>query len=61
MFLHFSKEALVLASVAALAACRKDEVNSLEGPVPTAAFTVALNTSQYPVLATFTTDGFIYQ
>jgi PKD repeat protein len=64
MFQHFRKATLVLASVAALAACRKDEVTSLEGPVPTANFTVALNTSQYPVVATFTnttTDGFIYQ
>ncbi len=64
MFIHFRKAALVLASVAALAACRKDEVNTLEGPVPTADFTVALNTSQYPVLATFTnttTDAFLYQ
>jgi PKD repeat protein len=64
MHTHFRKAALVLASVATLAACRKDEVNSLEGPVPTADFTVALNTTQYPVLATFTnttTDGFIYE
>ena len=61
---HFRKAALVLASVAALVACRKDEVTTLQGPVPTPGFTVQLNTSQYPVVATFTnttTDGFLYQ
>lgn len=47
-----------------LTSCRKDTgVTSLEGPVPTPGFTVALNTTQYPVVASFTnttTDGFIY-
>jgi PKD repeat protein len=64
MFLYFRKATLVLASVAALVACRKDEVTTLQGPVPTPGFTVQLNTSQYPVVATFTntsTDGFLYQ
>jgi hypothetical protein len=54
MFLYFRKATLVLASVAALVACRKDEVTTLQGPVPTPGFTVQLNTSQYPVVATFT-------
>lgn len=64
MFSYLRSAALVLAGVAALAACRKDEVTSLEGPVPTPGFTVQLNTSQYPVVATFTnttTDAFLYQ
>ena len=48
----------------AFGSCRKKEVEELEGPVPTATFTVALNTTVYPVVATFTntsTDGFLYQ
>ncbi|WP_460609638.1 PKD domain-containing protein [Hymenobacter terrigena] len=61
----FRQSVVLLAlGAAALGACRKKEVDSLEGPVPTAAFTVALNTTQYPVVATFTntsTDGFLYQ
>lgn len=64
MLTHFRKFALVLAGAAALAACRKDGVTTLEGPVPTPNFTVALNTAQYPVVATFTnttTDAFLYQ
>lgn len=64
MLTHFRKLALVLAGAAALAACRKDGVTTLEGPVPTPGFTVALNTTQYPVVATFTnttTDAFLYQ
>lgn len=64
MFTYFRKAALILVGTVALAACRKDEVTSLEGPVPTPGFTVQLNTSQYPVVATFTnttTDAFLYQ
>ena len=64
MFSYLRSAALVLAGVAALAACRKDEVTSLEGPVPTPGFTVQLNTTQYPVVATFTnttTNAFLYQ
>jgi PKD repeat protein len=64
MYLYLRKAALVLTGVAALAACRKDEVADLSGPLPTADFTVTLNTSQYPVVATFTnksTDSFLYQ
>ena len=61
----FRQSALLLAlGAVALGSCRKKEVDSLEGPVPTAAFTVTLNTTQYPVVATFTntsTDGFLYQ
>lgn len=58
------KTGLALLAVAALASCRKDGVTSLEGPVPAPMFTVALNSSQYPVVATFTnttTDAFLYQ
>ncbi|QKG51866.1 PKD domain-containing protein [Hymenobacter sp. BRD67] len=65
MFTSLRKAALLLAGVAALAACRKDTgVTSLEGPVPTPGFTVTVNTSQYPAVATFTnttTDAFLYQ
>ena len=64
MFLHFRKAALMLAGTVALVACRKDEVTSLDGPVPTPSFTVKLNTDQYPVVATFTNttaDAFLYQ
>jgi PKD repeat protein len=64
MYLYLRKAALILTGVAALAACRKDEVADLSGPLPTADFTVTLNTSQYPVVATFTNksvDAFIYQ
>ncbi|MDB5233523.1 MAG: hypothetical protein JWR44_516 [Hymenobacter sp.] len=55
---------LALTGAALLTACRKDDPTGLEGPVPTADFTVALNTNQFPVVATFTnnsTDAFLYQ
>ncbi|WP_460500729.1 PKD domain-containing protein [Hymenobacter agri] len=55
---------LLALGAVALGSCRKKEVDELEGPVPTASFTVALNTTQFPVVATFTntsTDGFLYQ
>ena len=55
---------LLLSGAALLAACRKDDPTALDGPVPTADFTVQLNTSQYPVVATFTNtgaDAFLYQ
>ena len=58
------KAGFVLAGAAALAACRKDDPKSLEGPIPTPTFTVSLNTTQFPVTATFTsttTDAFLYQ
>jgi PKD repeat protein len=64
MYSSLRKAALILTGVAALVACRKDEVADLSGPLPTADFTVTLNTSQYPVVATFTnksTDSFLYQ
>ncbi|MDJ0364655.1 PKD domain-containing protein [Hymenobacter sp. H14-R3] len=65
MSTYFRHAALLLAGAAALAACRKDTgATSLEGIIPTPAFTVTLNTSQYPVTATFTnttTDAFLYQ
>ncbi|MDO7874512.1 PKD domain-containing protein [Hymenobacter sp. ASUV-10] len=61
----FRTSALLLAvGTALLAGCREDEVDSLEGPAPTAGFTVSLDTTQFPVVATFTntsTDGFLYQ
>jgi len=55
---------LALAGAALLTACQKDDPSGLDGPVPTADFTVVLNTSQFPVVATFTnttTGGFLYQ
>jgi PKD repeat protein len=59
------KSTLLLAlGAGVLAGCRKDEVDSLEGTPPTSSFTVALNTTQFPVVATFTntsTDAFLYQ
>ncbi|WP_223648841.1 PKD domain-containing protein [Hymenobacter psoromatis] len=64
MFTSTRKLGLVLAGAAALAACRKEGVTSLDGVIPTPAFTVALNTTQFPVVATFTnttTDAFLYQ
>lgn len=62
----FFRHNLLLLSVGALAlaGCRKEEVNELEGPVPTADFSVTLNTSVFPVVATFTNnsaDAFLYQ
>ncbi|MGY3090643.1 hypothetical protein ACVWYF_003704 [Hymenobacter sp. UYAg731] len=61
----FRQSVLLLAlGAVALGSCRKKEVGELEGPVPTAGFTVALNTTVYPVVATFTNtsaDGFLYQ
>jgi len=63
--LYIRKPLLALALGAGiLAGCRKDEVDTLEGPLPTAAFTYTLDTSQFPVKVTFTntsTDGFLYQ
>lgn len=63
--LYIRKPLLALALGAGiLAGCRKDEVTSLEGPVPTASFTYTLDTSQFPVKVTFTntsTDAFLYQ
>ena len=65
MACSFRQSALLLAlGAVALGSCRKKEVEELEGPVPTATFTVALNTTVYPVVATFTNtsaDGFLYQ
>lgn len=64
MFPYFRKAALVLTGALALVACRKDDAPSLDGPLPTADFTVTLDTNQYPVVATFTnksTDAFSYQ
>ncbi|MEJ7663834.1 MAG: PKD domain-containing protein [Hymenobacter sp.] len=64
MFSSTRKIGLVLAGAAALAACRKEGATSLEGPIPTPGFTVSLNTTQFPVVATFTNttaDAFLYQ
>lgn len=64
MYSYLRKAALILTGAVALAACRKDDAPSIDGPLPTADFTVTLNTSQYPVVATFTNksmDAFIYQ
>ena len=54
---------LLASAVLGLTACQKDE-HSLDGAVPTANFTYSLDTSQFPVVVTFTntsTDGFLYQ
>lgn len=54
---------LLLLGLGTLAACELEE-GTLEGPVAAAAFTSQLNTTQYPVVASFTNtsqDGFLYQ
>ncbi|GAA4496409.1 hypothetical protein GCM10023172_09640 [Hymenobacter ginsengisoli] len=54
----------LLASPLVLGACSKNDKGSLQGAVPAASFTTAINSSQYPVTVTFTdnsTDGFINQ
>ncbi|OON66043.1 hypothetical protein B0919_22670 [Hymenobacter sp. CRA2] len=54
---------LLLAGACTLGACEQEE-GKLEGPVPTPGFTVQLNTTQFPVVATFTNttpDGFVNQ
>ena len=54
---------LLASAVLGLTACKKDE-NNLSGAVPVANFTYSLDTSQFPVVVTFTntsTDGFLYQ
>ncbi|TGE21327.1 PKD domain-containing protein [Hymenobacter aquaticus] len=56
---------MLLASPLVLASCQKeDDDNTLEGPVPVSDFTVSLNTSQFPIVATFTStskDAFLFQ
>lgn len=55
--------ATLLAGTLALSACALEE-GELEGTAPTADFSVQLNTTQFPVVATFTNnsqDGFLYQ
>ena len=66
MFSSLRSLALLSLTGAALlvGGCRKDDPTGLDGPVPTPAFTVSLNTTQYPVVATFTNttaDAFLYQ
>ncbi len=65
MFLPIRKIALLtFTSAALLTACRKDDPTGLDGAVPNADFSVQLNTTQFPVVATFTntsTDAFLYQ
>jgi PKD repeat protein len=54
---------LLAGACCALSACEQEE-GQLEGPAPTASFNVQLNTTQYPVVATFTStsqNGFLYQ
>ncbi|KUG09178.1 hypothetical protein ASU33_20415 [Solirubrum puertoriconensis] len=54
---------LLLAAGLSLTSCEPEEY-TLDGPAPQAGFTVQLNTSQYPVTATFTNasrDAFLYQ
>ena len=64
LFISRRPTVLVAAFLLLAVACKKDDRKELEGPVPSAEFTVSLNTSQFPVVATFTntsTDGFLYQ
>jgi PKD repeat protein len=61
--IRYTTALLLTGAVLGLAACQKDR-KELEGPVPTANFTYTLDTSQFPVVVTFTntsTDGFLYQ
>jgi len=55
----------LLASPLLLAACKKSDTGTLEGPVPVASFTSVVNSSQYPVTVTFTDNsqepGFVNQ
>lgn len=54
----------LLAGALLLGGCRENDPEGLEGPVPTAAFTSQLNTTQYPVEVTFTSssqNGFLEQ
>lgn len=47
-----------------LASCDKEDTGVLEGAVPTADFTVAVNTTEFPTVVTFTNtsqNGFLYQ
>ena len=48
-----------------LTSCKKAEDDyKLEGPVPQSSFTYAVNTTEYPVVVTYTAtsqDGFVYQ
>ncbi|MCC2545583.1 PKD domain-containing protein [Hymenobacter sp. BT175] len=60
---YLRSAALLLGGLLTLGACELDKPE-LEGPVPTAGFTVQLNTTEYPVVATFTNksdNGFVYQ
>lgn len=55
----------LLAGPLLLASCKKDGDDSkLEGPIPTSTFSFQANTTEYPVVVTFTAtsqDGFIYE
>ncbi|MBT9392187.1 PKD domain-containing protein [Hymenobacter sp. NST-14] len=55
----------LLAGPLMLASCKKDgDDNELEGPVPTSTFTFQPNTTEFPVVVTFTAtsqNGFIYE
>ncbi|SHJ05784.1 hypothetical protein SAMN02745146_2145 [Hymenobacter daecheongensis DSM 21074] len=56
---------LLLLGPLLFASCKKeDDFNTLSGEVPTSDFTVELNTSQFPIVATFTSttpNAFLYQ
>ncbi|QIL75496.1 PKD domain-containing protein [Hymenobacter sp. HDW8] len=47
-----------------LASCEKEDTGELEGVAPTADFTAAINTTEFPTVVTFTNtsqNGFLYQ
>ena len=47
-----------------LASCDKEDTGAIEGVVPTADFTAAVNTTEFPTVVTFTNtsqNGFLYQ
>ena len=63
LFIFASCAACLLAAPCCWPACKKDDTTAGRARAHPG-FTVTLNTSQYPVVATFTntsTDGFLYQ
>ncbi len=56
--------AALLLTLGLLGSCEKDDTGSLDGAVPSGAFTVALDNSKFPTVATFTDnspDAFLSQ
>lgn len=55
---------VLLSGVVLLASCEKNDKGSLEGAVPKSSFTSVVNTTEFPVVVSFTstsTDAFLYQ